>query len=391
MSKDNNFPSHTAITYALAAFVFTAVFLFASCASSAPKDISAILQTAGEQYTAGDYEAAHASYKQACEEDSSSAEAARGLAHSLKVLAETDADRYGEEAFAAYENLYALRGFAEEDFDMLAEMYMQRSEMIKARNLMEQAQRLYPREERLAAICAIAVDANDESDSLKQMISDIYSALEGKDADSVITMLCSEENLEALAPKIYEGYRKYTYTSADGGVLKIQAGCASYGEKSAILWFTAPGSSAVDYYKISENEIIYAAAALADNAYNGPFSSVYAEVRNGSCFKENGSFNMNIPTGDIVSQVYFNDSETELISLWQQKDTLEYEEYTGEFAADGSPGAKQQGSVTNAGGAVYAYNAGGKKYIYVTAPSGADAGDPHFDCTWFGIEKYPEW
>lgn len=267
-----------------------------------------------------------------------------------------------EEKLAFYEELLARDLCNEEDYLEMAQLYADSGDAVAQRRMLWWAFRLYPDEKYVHLLQDLAVRYTGEEDAAAALVTALQQALTQKDGGALRSVTEGEDWREAFqeAPELFA-----TRTCYESENLKAQI--ESDGYETEVYLLAADGTCL--YGRINDAGSLIASAVFSEGAYNGD------------------------------AEVCWYDGEGTLYKRYQavlDKDicvnslSVEYEgvTYAGTLGEDGSIMEEQQEKVTQAGGVVYAYEVGGRRYLY---QEGASRDTFRMDCETLGLPRLEIW
>lgn len=142
----------------------------------------------------------------------------------------------------------------------------------------------------------------------------------------------------------------------------------AFNDESGIrMYIRADGdTSAVWYYKEKTTlmlkktkDLFYVLETGSD--YNGQFEAWILDPMSGNVFHEEGMFADGVLTGDYTVYASRGSAESEIFSLWNNRETMEYVVYRGNFDEEGKTTVKQLEDTEKT---VYAFDETGDRYLY---------------------------
>lgn len=267
-----------------------------------------------------------------------------------------------EEKLAFYEELLARDLCKEEDYLEMAQLYAASGDDAAQRRMLWWAFRLYPDEKYAQLLSNLAVRYTPEEEEAAALVTALQQALTEKDVAALRAVIEGEEWRETFqeAPEIFA-----TRTRYESENLTAQIVSDAYETEVYLL----AGDGTCLYGRVNGGESRTASAVFTEGAYNGEAEVCWYDGE-GTRYKR-------------YQAVLHNDVCVDSLSV-------EYEgaSYEGTFGEDGSVMEKQQEKVTGAGGVVYAYEVGGKRYLY---REGVSQDTFRMDCEMLGLPRLEVW
>lgn len=261
-----------------------------------------------------------------------------------------------------YEKLYAMDLFAEEDYLALAQVYAEEGSWKQQRRMLSRVLRLYPCVEYAEMLSGIVVRADDTEAEVASIAGQVMSALERQDAAALGSLTDSREWQEILLEGL-SGIEVRTQYREGENLIQISAD----GLSDEITW---RGSDGRFFWYCGDGEgMMLGAASLEEGIYSGPVS-VSRYDREGNLVS---SVQSTLSGGVCVDGI-----------------TVRYQgaEYEGKLSEAGVTQEEQIKEITEKGGVIYAYDAGGRSYLY---REGASVNDFRIDAAYLGLPEYTEW
>ncbi|NLW69672.1 MAG: hypothetical protein GX061_01095 [Eubacteriaceae bacterium] len=361
---------------ALFALILGAVFILSACA---PADAAKLSEQAKEFTVGGDYEKAAEKYRQAIEAGAGKA-TRRGLIEALEAGKSAE-----NELIEAYEGLYYANGFDNEDYAILAGLYLSSGNYGAARDMYEKYYRLEPSEETLEILKGIVVDAQSDKKQHLQAAQTLLNLLCSDNIEEIINSP-ADELFSALCPKLSAGYRRY-YLKSEGKTLKIEAG---YDKSSAAYlncFLTLADNSVKSLSVYNSQELSFLKTSAGSGGYEGAFEMWCLSISQRNFHHYKGNFTLGRLSGKLECEAAFG-LEGDFSGLWEAGNKG-LTAYSGSFNENGKTTCAQQTAVTGTGGAVYAYNSANTKFLYLKGAK--DGADHIFTSETFGAPPYPLW
>lgn len=263
---------------------------------------------------------------------------------------------------ALYEELLARDLCLEEDYLKMAQLYADAGDMVSQRRILWWGFRLYPGEEYVRRLQELVVRRTADEEATAAVIASLQQALVERNESALRAVVQGEEWKEIFqeAPEIYATRTCY----ADGNVM-AQIASDMYETEVFLL---GEGGECL-YGRLNDEGCLIGSAVYAGGSYNGDAEVCWFDSE-GILYKRYQA----VFRGDICVDSI----------------TVEYEGiiYTGVLGEDGSIKEEQQVKVTQAGGVVYAYQEGGKNFLW---QENASAGAFRMDCGMLGLPRFKVW
>lgn len=272
------------------------------------------------------------------------------------------AENAPEEKLAFYEELLARDLCEEEDYLEMAQLYAASGDATAQRRMLWWAFLLYPDEKYAVQLQALTVRRTSEEEEAATLIAALQQALTEQDAAAFRGVTEGEEWRETFqeAPEIFA-----TRTRYESENLTAQIVSDAYETEVYLL----AGDGTCLYGRVNDGGSRTASAVFTEGAYNGEAEVCWYDGE-GALYKR-------------YQVVLHNDVCVDSLSV-------EYEgvSYGGTFGEDGSVMEKQQEKISEAGGVVYAYEVGGRRYLY---QEGASQDTFRMDCVMLGLPRFEVW
>ncbi len=283
----------------------------------------------------------------------------------------------------------------ENDYITMAEEYVAQNRNLAARDALETMYRLEKSEEALAALQEITVNAAEEEAMAQQLDLLIQNLSAPEYANESISMLFTEEWFQAMMPKLSVGKRSY-YREQEDTTLYVEVGFDEQNQKVTSIWKQT--GDEVMVLQQTPNTLQSVSTTVKDGTYQGAFEAWTCVAATGDVFHETGTYEAGVCVGDYTAQVKWGKSETDIMSLWMNKEDMKFETYHGSFAPNGTTTVMQlaweeqkqtNGSEGIPGSIVYAYSEDAKKCLFVNPAEETDADSFVFGNQTFGLADFP--
>lgn len=187
--------------------------------------------------------------------------------------------------------------------------------------------------------------------------------------NEAVNLMASEEWSKAVT-------EDYTLSDEQGVRMFIQAD-----EGTSAVWFYKEDATLM----LKKSKELFYVMETAPG-YNGAFTAWILNPQTGDIFHEAGTFTEGVLTGEYTVNVSRGTESSELFSLWNNRETMEYTTYYGNFDVQGRTTVKQLKDTEKI---VYAYNETGEKYLYAES-SDKTAETAVFTVKTIGLDEMPE-
>ncbi len=271
-------------------------------------------------------------------------------------IAEAD----GQDAELCYQELLSRDLFTREDYEALAGLYEQSGQTRQERDCLLKLLLLYPSEDTARRLSEILVSRGPEDSRQAALVGQAVASLRSGETLAVRDLVNSEDWNAAFQDGLRAVEIRSVYTDEEGR-MQIRAGYQS----TELSYLAADGAF---WYFIADREgTSMAAAAYSGGAYNGPVYVEHYDAEDNLLISYTGTLSGNL----CVEELLVNYDGTE---------------YTGSLNEDSTTAEKQETSVTNAGGVIYARS--GNSYLY---QNDAELESFVLDCTLLGLPVYEPW
>lgn len=267
-----------------------------------------------------------------------------------------------EEKLAFYEELLARDLCNEEDYLEMAQLYADSGDVGTQRRMLWWAFRLYPDEKYVQLLQELAVRYTPEKEAAAASIAVLQQILTRKDGAALQT-ITEEEGWRETFQEVPEIFATRTFYESENMTAQI----VSDAYETEVYLLAADGTCL--YGRVNDAGSLIASAVFTEGAYNGGAEVCWYD-REGALYKRYQTvLHQDICVGSL---------------------SVEYEgvSYAGTLGEDGSTMEEQQEKVTQAGGVVYAYEVGGRRYLY---QEGASKDTFRMDCETLGLPRLEIW
>ncbi len=312
------------------------------------------------------------------------------------------------------ERLRNKDGLSREEYEELANIYVELGHMLDARNIVEEAYKLSISDAYIEKLDGMFVDIDEESEDIKDIFKTLGEFLKegvkNGDFSKVIRLFESEEWNKLVMPFMRAGYRNY-YAKENGSInMVVRDGYSESGEATKRLYYvekTGDGSKGIVLERNADVISLYIEDAKATETINDliagesekEFTRYTIDSIMGTIEQESGSLNKGLLVGDYSYNIIQKDLHS-LYELYQCRNDEPKESYVGLFDENGKTKvqplqasssiasfAKSAGTETVV---VYAYNTKKDKCLYRGA-SLEDAGKGVvFDALSWEYDRLPE-
>lgn len=258
-----------------------------------------------------------------------------------------------------YEELLARDLFTEQDYLDLAQLYADAGDAAAQRRMLWQVLHLYPSDAYAERLERLIVERDASSEAAAALVANLKQALEERSASALRMLVASGDwrSIMQEAPEMYATRTRYR-----DGTLTVQIVSDDFETTVCLL----DGEGSYLYGRVNGAGALIAAAQYTGGAYEGEAAVCWFDAEN-ELYKDYAvTLQGNLCVGELTV-VY--DGVT----------------YTGTLDENGKSQEQQQ---SNANGVVYAYQDGGKKYLYL---EDVTAEDFRLDCTAIGLPAAEIW
>lgn len=258
-----------------------------------------------------------------------------------------------------YEELLARDLFTEQDYVDLAQIYADAGDAAGQRRMLWQALHLYPSDAYAERLESLIVERGASDEKAAALVTALRQTLEQKDASALRTLVASGDWQSTFqeAPEMFATRTRYR----DGG-LTAQVVSDNFETVLSLL----DDTGAYLYARVNEAGALIALAQYTEGAYNGAASVCWFDAQN-ELYKEYAvTMQGNVCVGELTV-------------------TYDGASFTGTLDESGKSTEQQQ---SGANGVVYAYEAGGNRYLYL---ENATAEDFRLDSAAIGLPAAEIW
>lgn len=297
-----------------------------------------------------------------------------------------------------YENMYSEGTMTAEDYKALARLYGEAGRVREQRDMLEQCRRLYQDQEAFELLQGIAVNVAEESKEVRDQADILFQAFDIPEylGDGINAMI-TDAWFSTMMPKLKEGKRSYfQQKDTQSPCLYVEAGYGADGLPYGSAWYVTAEGKVTSLYK-SGTMLRWVQTSLVDGTYQGAFESWLCIGATGDIYHETGTLEQGQLAGEYTAQVHTGEAASDLFSLWNNREGMEFTSYTGSFEA-GHAAAEQPseaarkkalGEDTQGDLVAYAYDEAKENYLFVTVEGAADAAAYAFDTAALGLAAYP--
>lgn len=324
-------------------------------------------------------------------------EAATIVSEVAKVTAEPLLPE-AERAILNYEYKLNNGEFTAEDYQALATLYQESGRIRKLRDLLEQSYRMNGEEQALETLQAITVNIAEEEDAIRREAETMLNNLELEEyLDEAINTITNRLWFTTMMPKLMEGKRKYYLDKNGRTALAIEVGYNAEGSPYSHVWYTAEEGRTLSLMQQGKT-VQLLLTTMENGVYEGAFESWILNGSTGSIMWEQGTLEQGSYTGDYTVRVTTAEAESELYSLWSNRESMEYITYSGAFDKQGKTTLEQpeagslnallEGSEYDSC-VVYAYDTEKKNCLFKAVEEGVKPIEYSFDLSFLGWQQYP--
>lgn len=300
-----------------------------------------------------------------------------------------------------YELKYSNGEFVMEDYQALAGLYAEAGQIRKQRDMLEQSYRLYNDTQAFETLQSIAVNLMEEEAALSEAETMLQNLKLPEYLSEAVHMIGSDEWIDTMMPKLYEGKRNYFLTEEGKTALSIQAGFDEAGLPFSNVWYktTEDSGDKIILLSRSGNTLQFLTTGLTDTSYDGAFELWGIDRSSGSIYREQGTFVKGVYTGDYTVSLHSGSSAGDFFDLWNNREGMEYVTYTGSFDSEGKTTLQQPSSAeikklldgyTAASCVVYAYGSDKSDCLFLPLEEGMEAANYSFHTSAMGLAAYAE-
>lgn len=303
-----------------------------------------------------------------------------------------------ETAIRELELRYSKGEFTAEDYLALGQLYQEQGMVRKQRDLLEQSYRLLGDTQAFEQLQTISVNLAEETPAIQEEASLMLQNLQLEEyLDESINLVSSDEWLDTMMPKLYEGKRSYFMQQDGETVLTVEAGYDQSGAPDTSIWHH--GAEQVTVLQRTGKTVQFLRTAMTDGVYQGAFEAWICDGGSGDIYHEQGTFTNGMLTGDFTVSVHKGTEGSDLFSLWSNRTGMEYTVYNGNFNEQGMTTLEQppekslQAMVGDTGYStciVYAYNEAKNDGLFMGLAEGTDTASFVFGAESMGWKAYPE-
>ena len=304
-----------------------------------------------------------------------------------------------DQALARLEAKHASEGLSAAEYMELAKLYQQSGQIKKQRDMLELCWRLYGDTEGYGILQDITVNAREEGEALIAQAELLLQNLDIPEYhNEAASVIYSQDWFGVMMPRLKEGRRNY-YLEADdaGGVLVWSSGYDKTGMQYTNVWYRQ-GEEIVILRQTPER-IQMVTTSLQQGSYEGAFESWTCYSASGDAYHESGVLGQGKLIGDYTVRVHKGTGPVDLIAMWATRESLDFTEYTGSFAEDGTttleqPAASRLGKLTGSEEGmdqlIYAYTQDQQQFLFLNVPEGTQREEKSFGAQMLGAIDYPE-
>lgn len=285
-----------------------------------------------------------------------------------------------EQQILDYEEKYASEEFLLEDYLALADLYHEAFLWKDERILLEQCLRTYEDEAITERLRLLTVNLEEEDTYVAGVIREVFDLIEDGQWDSeVIDVLGDFKRYEQLMPQYAQGCHNYYADNGVDGVLFFGVGYENGVSYTRLAQLDKDGHLYLMTVMSDQLQVFDGTGAWEGENFccDGAFDLWTINGQDGTLVHENAAMKNNLLDGDYQAQlaVANMDGETQATfgELWNMRDALAYEVYTGSFLA-GKSTAEQPDDATYSSWMqsgnyakviAYAYNATQEKALWM--------------------------
>ena len=324
------------------------------------------------------------------------------------------------------EQVYASGEFESADVMNLARLYREEGFVKKSRDIYEVAYRIYEDEQALAELSKITVNLLEEDEEIVAAVEGFVMNMKTPEYfGEAIYSLFSEEWFDTMMPKMPVGQRSYylegvkveepiTEEDGEGQVSIPEAEVPSTDTAVASLCGIGAGemlritvsydedgsqngkvflenNGALTMISKDKAQLQVMQTGIENENYSGAFTAWTLSVETGEIIREDGTFADGKYVGDYEISIFPGYGQSDLLSLWNMRESMDMTTYYGNFGEDGVSTLEQQGDNEVI---IYAYTEDGKGYLSIPAPmdengSPVEMTNYSFGASTFGLPDIP--
>ena len=222
-----------------------------------------------------------------------------------------------------------------DDLRELANIYAEQGLVAKRRDVLEQCYMMYGDVADLEVINSIWVNAEEESNAVKDAITLLYNNLDdGAMNGEAIGQITDKSFMSILKPGIHEGFRNY-YLYNGNSTIALSVGYLENGTPLVKSWVTY--NTGIIVSLSMENYVVKLVNANGvGSEYDGEFTQWILNQKNGDVTIETGSIKNGNLDGTYTAKLHKGDGVSDAMDLFNMKDELSYTTYTGSFDGTGA-------------------------------------------------------
>ena len=233
-----------------------------------------------------------------------SEEGTAGTSSEVAVISPEPALSDTEREILDYELKYSTGEFTMEDYQALAGLYGEAGLIRRQRDMLEESYRLYEDAQAFETLQGLAVNLDEEEEDVRAEAQTMLQNLELSEyLGEAVHMVASDEWLDTMMPKLYQGQRNYFLKQDERAALTIQAGFDAAGNPFSNVWYVS-GENQVTFVSRAGSVVQVMTTGLAEGAYNGAFEIWTINSATGDVYREQGTFSNNVVTGEYTAAVH---------------------------------------------------------------------------------------
>ena len=280
-----------------------------------------------------------------------------------------------------------------ENYLHLANLYEEAGMIRNLRDALERSYRLGANEEVFIRLQDVVVNVYEESNLIQEMTQSIkrYLGDESYHANAV-RLITDEEWFGVMMPNLSEGKRNYYLEDmSDGSILFVEVGYDAQHDNIPYtrVWHYTPANDDIVNLFQTGNMFQLVQTNLINGNFEGEFSVWLCVINGDTIHHDTGTFWGGVIVGELVSRVYSAPESSDLVSLFNLRNYVEYEIYLGNFNDYGETTISPPRGATDSQVA-YALSEDGRKFLFYAMPEYEVREDFVFDYSFFGLSVFPD-
>lgn len=194
-----------------------------------------------------------------------------------------------------------------------------------------------PESEELKLVYFTGMLSEEEEEAVFEHMKTLFQNLELEDyIGEGIHMVSSQEWLESMGIRLYEGSRSYFLQKGITLLLSVQVGLSSADEAYTSIFFPGRDGESILLTQAGTVTQLLFTGISEDGYYDGAFQRWQIDSATGSILMEQGVYSRGILTGNYTVSSY-EGQPGDAFDLWNNRDNFEYETVTTEYDEQGIP------------------------------------------------------